>query len=100
MAQRETALRRVAAGRAQASAKSPPSLSKILALPSSSPKVTTSTDWLGPFIYVGLRDAAMTRLPADVRQAAAEYEAARHDVRKLSGRQTSELAAASEPTKR
>ena len=100
-AQRETNLRRVAATRqAHLDARSKPSLPKLLALPSASSKSLLSADWISPFIYTGVASAVPAGLPADVRQAAAEYEAARRELKKLSGWPTAELAATAESARR
>ena len=100
-AQRETNLRRIAAARA-ARYEAKPSLPKLLALPSASPKSPMSMEWLSPFIYSGSAAAVPAKVPAEIREAAAEYEAARRELKKLSGWGDSELAAVagSEPARR
>lgn len=91
-AQREIHLRRVAAAR-QARHDSKPSLPKFIPLPPSPSKASASMDWLSSFLYSGASSAIPAQVAADVRQAAIDYEAARRELRKMSGWQTPEIAA-------
>jgi len=98
-AQREINLRRVAAAR-QARYEAKPSLPRLIPLPPSQSKAAVSMDWLSPFLYSGMASAIPAQVPSDVRQAAAEYEAARQELKRLSGWQSAEFAAASDSARR
>lgn len=100
MVRRELELRRVAAAYQARTSQRPPSLGKILAIPSSTAKAPLPSDWLGPFIYAGARGANTSKFPADLRQAADDYQAARLAITRLNGWSKSELAAAASESPR
>jgi hypothetical protein len=101
-ARRETHLRRVAVARqAHGNERSKPSFPKLIALPAPGSRSVVSNEWLSPFIYNGVRPST-SNLSPDVIQAAVDFDAARQELKKLSGWPTSELAAiaGSDPDRR